>query len=123
MKMEKIQKFKDLIAWQEAHKLVLKIYTLTKTFPREELFVLTSQLRRASISVSSNIAEGFTRNSKKDKSYFYLISKGSISEVESQLTVAKDLGYVSESDFRNCESQMSRVDRLASGLIKSAQDR
>ncbi|MFA6536194.1 MAG: four helix bundle protein [Candidatus Paceibacterota bacterium] len=120
--MEKIQRFKDLVAWQEAHKLVLKVYQLTKLFPKDEMFGLTSQLRRAVVSVSSNIAEGFTRNSKKDKSHFYSTAKGSVSEVESQLLIAKDLGYISLNDFENCEVQLSRVDRLASGLIKSAQD-
>ncbi|MDP3958015.1 MAG: four helix bundle protein, partial [bacterium] len=82
--MGKITSFTDLIAWQEANRFAVFIYSLSKGFPKEEKFSLTDQLRRAAVSVSSNIAEGFARNSRKDKLQFYTIAKGSLFEVHSQ---------------------------------------
>jgi len=82
----KIKTFKDLETWKQAHKLVLVIYKLTKTFPKEEKYSLTDQIRRAVVSISSNIAEGFARDSKKDKIRFYSIALGSLIEVQNQLS-------------------------------------
>lgn len=118
--MQKIQKFTDLIAWKEAHTLVLLIYTHTKDFPDKERFGLTNQLRRAGVSVSSNIAEGFSRRSWKDKKRFYEISKGSLSEAENQILIARDISYLTLSDFEKCIDQIRMVDRLLTGLIQSA---
>ncbi len=123
MENRKIQNFTDLNAWKEAHKLVLSIYTATKTFPGDEKFCLTSQIRRAAISIVSNIAEGFGRNTEKDKSQFYAISKGSVLETQSQLLVAKDLGYISEEDFQEIQKQIIIVQKLLSGLVASAMNR
>jgi len=114
----KIRSFTDLIAWQEAHRLVILVYKATKNFPREELFVLTAQIKRAAISVSSNIAEGFSRNSAKDKCQFYAIALGSLTELQNQLLVARDLKYLTESDFQNIAQQTVRVSKLISGLKK-----
>jgi len=80
--MEKIKSFTDLISWQEGHKLVLLIYAITKKFPKEELFGLVSQIRRCAISITSNIAEGFSRKSKKEKINFYHISLDSLTELQ-----------------------------------------
>ena len=77
-----IKIFQDLGAWREGHKLVLLIYTVTGTFPRTETFGLSIQLRRAAVSITSNIAERFSRHSYKEKSYFYSVSKGSVTEVQ-----------------------------------------
>lgn len=123
MENQKIQNFTDLNSWKEAHKLVLSIYTATKTFPNDEKFCLTSQLRRAAISIVSNIAEGFGRNTAKDKAQFYAISKGSVLEVQAQLLVAKDLEYLSENDFQDTQKQILIVQKLLSGLVASAMNR
>jgi four helix bundle protein len=118
-----IKSFTDLIAWQEGHKLLLYIYKLTKNFPDDEKFGLTSQIKRSAVSISSNIAEGFGRNSRKDKLQFYAISKGSLYEAESQLRIALDLNYVTAIEFNTSKQMFDKNSRLISGLIKSAADR
>ena len=80
---QKIKTFRDLISWQEGHNLVLMIYEVTKTFPREEAFGLTTQLRRAAVSCTSNIAEGFSRLTANDKAHFYTMALGSLTEIQS----------------------------------------
>ncbi len=119
----KIQNFTDLEAWKEAQKIVLVIYKITKTFPPDERFGLTNQIRRASISIVSNIAEGFGRNSAKDKAHFYAIAKGSLLETESQLLVAKDLAFINEETFNEINMSIRLAIRLISGLVKSAMDK
>ncbi len=113
----KILAFTDLIVWQESHKLVLFIYKITKKFPREELFGLTSQMRRAAVSITSNIAEGFTRRGKKEKLQFYTFAKGSLVELESQLLVARDISYFDNRDFENIHIQIVSVHRLLNAFI------
>ena len=117
-----IKDFSDLFAWQESHKLVLFVYKLTKKFPEDEKFALTSQIRRAVVSITSNIAEGFGRNTKKDKTQFYAISKGSLYETYSQLIIALDLGYISESDYKIAKENILKCVRLISGLANTAFD-
>lgn len=97
--MKKIQYFTDLNAWKESHKLVLAVYKQTKQFPKEEIFTLTSQIRRTTVSITSNIAEGFSRRSFKEKIQFYSISLGSTTELQNQLIVAKDINYLSTNKF------------------------
>ena len=87
--LRKIKSFTDLNAWKESHKLVLMVYGVTKTFPREEIFALVSQMRRCAVSITSNIAEGFSRQSYKEKVQFYSISQGSVTELQSQLLIAR----------------------------------
>ena len=89
-----IKTFTDLIVWQKGHALVLEIYKITSFFPKEELYGLTSQIKRAIISVTSNIAEGFVRHSKKEKVQFYYVSLGSITEVQNHLIIARDLHFI-----------------------------
>lgn len=114
-----IKKFTDLYAWQEAHTIVLLIYEHTRSFPQDERFGLTSQLRRAVVSISSNIAEGFCRTSPKEKIQFYSIALGSTSEVQNQLLIAKDVGYMSKPHFDKIAAQSVTVHKLINGLIKS----
>lgn len=118
MKNQKIKSFTDLEAWKESHKLVLMVYKATKDFPKEEMFGLTSQLRRAAISIVSNIAEGFSRQGTKEKIQFYYISKSSNTEIQSQFLVAKDLRYLKEEEFSSIAEQSIKVNKLISGLIK-----
>ncbi len=116
-----IKKFTDLVAWQEAHKLVLLIYKITAHFPTEERFGITNQMRRAVISITSNIAEGFGRSTSKDKANFYTFSKTSLSELENQSIASRDLAYMSTSEFNSFQQQAEKVDRLIAGLYKSAE--
>jgi four helix bundle protein len=118
MENSKIKSFTDLNAWKEAHKLVLMIYKITKDFPKEEMYGLTSQLRRCAISITSNIAEGFSRYSFKDKANFYGMALGSTTELQNQILVAKDVGYINLEIFNGLANQTIVVHKLINGLIK-----
>ncbi len=112
----KIKSFRDLNAWKEGHKLVLMIYEITKKFPQSETFSLTNQVRRAVVSITSNIAEGFSRNTSKEKYQFYSIAHGSLSELQNQLFIAKDVGYLDNESFNKVFDQTNIVSRLLNGL-------
>lgn len=118
----KIQTFTDLNAWKEAHKLVLAVYELVKSFPKEEVFGLTSQMRRCAVSVTSNIAEGFSRQSYKDKVHFYVMAQGSLTELQNQLLIARDVNYMSTDAFQRLEAQAVSVHKLLNGLIKKSKE-
>jgi len=108
-----------LIVWQKSHKLVLKIYEITKEFPRDERFGLTSQIRRAAVSIPSNIVEGKARGSKKDYRRFLLMSRGSLEEVKYQLLLARDLKYIEQDVYNDVLDNAKEVGRMLSGLIKT----
>ncbi|MDP3696723.1 MAG: four helix bundle protein [Candidatus Taylorbacteria bacterium] len=112
----KIKSFTDLNAWKEAHKLAIMIYKATDNFPSKENFGLTSQMRRSAVSVSSNIAEGFSRATNKDKYQFYSIAQGSLTELQNQLLISKDVGYLEEQNFMNIANQTVTVNKLINGL-------
>ena len=114
-----IQKFEDILAWQRAHQLTLLVYALTKQFPKEELFGLVIQVRRAVVSIASNIAEGFKRRTKNDSAHFYNIAQGSLEEVKYQLLLAKDLNYIRIADYQETVSVMDDVGKLLTGWIKN----
>ena len=120
MGSDKIRTFKDLDAWKEGHVLVLLIYKLTKQFPKDEVFGLVSQMRRAAVSITSNIAEGFARSSFKEKAQFYSIAKGSVTELENQLLISKDIGYITANEFISTEEKALRVNRIVHGLIQGS---
>ena len=115
----KITTFTDLNAWKEAHRLVLMIYQATKMFPKSELFGLTDQIRRCAVSISSNIAEGFSRQSYKEKLQFYFTSLGSVTELQNQALIARDVEYISREDFTQIANQSITLHKLINGLIKS----
>lgn len=96
------------------------IYEITKKFPKEEMFGLTMQLRRAGVSHTSNLAEGFSRASYKEKTQFYTMALGSLTEVQNQLLVARDVGYLSKGDFDRVAQQTVVVSKLTNGLIKKS---
>lgn len=121
--MEIIKSFRDLKTWQEGHKLVIEIYTTSKKFPREEIFGITNQMRRAVVSFTSNIAEGFNRNSIKEKINFYYIALDSLAELENQLEIAKDIGYINEVDYRRILDKISLTQKITWGLIKKTKSR
>ena len=113
----KIKEFTDLLAWQEGHKLVILIYKTTNTFPRQEIYSLIDQMRRAATSITSNIAEGFGRQGYKEKIQFYYLAQGSLVELKNQLLIAKDVGYLSQSNFIQTTEQANHSHQLLQGLI------
>lgn len=94
------------------------IYKITKEFPKEEVFGLTAQIKRAAVSFTSNIAEGFSRNSYKEKSQFYAIALGSLTEIQNQLLIARDVGYLSQKEFIVIADQTVEISKITNGLIK-----
>ena len=115
----KITNFKQLNSWQQSHFLVLTIYKISSTFPKQEQFGLTNQIRRAAVSITSNIAEGFGRIGKKEKQHFFQIALGSLNEVESQLEIAKDLRYINRKTYQQTLVHVQTSSKLLSGLIRS----
>lgn len=116
----KIRSFTDLNAWKESHKLLILIYQITRQFPREELYSLVDQMRRAVISITSNIAEGFGRQTYREKIQFYYIAQGSLIEVKNQILAAKDIGYLKKEDFDKLTFQANIAHQLLQGLITSS---
>lgn len=120
--MSNITNFTDLTAYKKAHGLVIEVYKITKRFPLDEKFGLVNQIRRASVSITSNIAEGFARMTAKDKAHFYGMSRGSLLELQSQLLISKDLGYLSLMDCERMNVHIIETSKLISGIIRSARD-
>lgn len=119
--MNHIYGFEKLAVWQEVRIFVKSIYIMTKSFPQEEKYGLTDQLRRAAVSVSSNIAEGSNRKSSKDQSHFYQISYSSLMEVLSQLIISFDLRYISEEEYESKRNSIEKLSYLLNQLNKSVQ--
>lgn len=115
--MGQIKSFQDLEVWQRAHKLVLAVYRMTKTFPADERYGLVSQMRRAAVSVPANIAEGFKRRSKTDKMRFYNMSETSLEELKYYFILSKDLEYFNDSGQAIDEAGI--VSRMLYRLIES----
>ena len=113
------ESYRDLIAWRKAMHLVREIYDATRLFPRDELYGLTSQLRRAAVSVPSNIAEGQARFSSKELAHFLSQARGSLVEIETQILIAQDLGYLSATKTRLLLQQAAELGRVLNGLIAS----
>ncbi len=114
-----LKTYKELTAWQKAYDLCLVIYRISKDIPKEEQCGLISQLRRAALSIPSNIAEGYGRKSIGDYLRFLYISYGSVCELETQILISKDLGYISMECFQETNDKISEVERILKGLIKS----
>jgi four helix bundle protein len=111
--------YRKLIAYQKAKEVVKRTYKLLKKFPKEEQYAMCDQLRRASISITSNIAEGMNRYSVKDKNHFLEMAYGSLMEVSSQFEIAEELGYISNEDRLSMDKLIEEEARLLSGLKKS----
>lgn len=114
-----IQSYKDLIAWQLATDLSLRIYRATSAFPSDERFGLTSQLRRAAVSVPSNIAEGYGRGSTQDYLRFLKVARGSLYEIGTQLHIAHELGLIGHEVFNELSNTIQECGRTLAGLIRS----
>lgn len=113
----KIKSYKELTVWQKSMDLVIEIYKLTKTFPKEELYGLTSQMRRASVSIPSNIAEGAQRNHIKEYINFLYIARSSASELETQLNIAKRLNFISTPGKGPIEYVLTEVIKMLNSII------
>ncbi|MDZ7786554.1 MAG: four helix bundle protein [Candidatus Saccharibacteria bacterium] len=113
-----MKSFTDLKAWQKAHNLTLDIYKLTNDFPSTEQFGLSNQMRRAAVSACSNLAEGFGRSTAKDTNHFYIMSSGSLYELKSQALLAKDLTYVSNTEFVSLADKLNQTHKLVNGLLR-----
>ena len=114
---EKIQSYKDLVVWQKAKDFVLEMYKNTEKFPKHEQFGLTSQLRRATVSIPSNIAEGFRRGTDKEKLQFLRIAYGSGAEIETQLIIAKGLKYINDKAYTSLDTERSEIMKILNTLI------
>jgi len=112
-----VKSFEDLAVWKDARKFTNKIYNLTNKFPKEELYGLTSQIRRATVSIMSNIAEGFDRRSDKELTNFLSIARASSSEVQNDLYIALDLNYISQVEFNQLYQEAKKIAKQINGLM------
>ncbi len=122
-KPQSLDSFEKLLAWQAARELAKQTYILTRSFPRDEQFALTNQMRRAASSVSANIAEGFSRQTIADKLHFYTMAAGSLTELQSFLYIAMDVGYINEKERMVIYTYSVKAHKLLIGLIKSTRNR
>lgn len=113
-----IRSFTDLKVWQEGHKLVILIYKITESFPKKETFSLIDQMRRAASSITANIAEGFGRQTYKEKLQFYFMAQGSLTELKNFILIAKDVGYLKQEDFDRLVMQANLTHQLLQGFIQ-----
>ena len=113
------ERYQKLLVWQKAYQFALSVYKMTERFPKEEKYGLTSQIRRASISVFANIAEGYERHYRKEYVQFLAMSKGSVGEIETYLMFARDLGYINMIEYEAQNILLQEISRLLRGLINS----
>jgi len=106
---EPAKTFEDLLVWQKAHSFVLEVYHITGTFPKHEVFGLSSQFRRAAVSIAANIAEGFRKHSKADKACYFNVSRGSVEECRYYLILSKDLGYYDATETSSLLDEVSKM--------------
>jgi four helix bundle protein len=110
--------FRDLVLWQKAMALAFTAYRATRSLPRDEAFGLTSQIRRAAVSVPSNVAEGSARRTTRDYLAFLHVSRGSLAELRTQLLIAHEVGFFTDADLRSLETQVDEVGRLLNAVIR-----
>jgi four helix bundle protein len=118
-----LKNYQDLKVWQKAYQLCITIYKITKHFPKEERYGLTSQLKRSAVSVPSNIAEGYGRQTTREYMQSLYIAYGSHCELETQILLSKDLGYIKTEDFAVLQKDIGDVERMLKALIKSLQNK
>jgi len=114
-----VRTHKDLDVWKKSIEFVTEIYSVTALFPKSELYGLTSQIRRASVSIPSNIAEGATRNHKAEFKQFLFISLSSAAEIDTQLIIAGNLGFIEQNNVERLQIELSTISKMIQGLIKS----
>lgn len=114
-----MRNFKDPAIWQRSHALTLKIYQHTRNYPKEELFGLISQMRRSASSIPTNIAEGSGRHSEAEMKHFLVIARGSASELEYQLILSHDLGYLSDANFIELNTELNEIQKMIYSFIRN----
>ena len=114
----KIHSFTDLNVWKEGHKLVVSVYRISKSFPKAETYLMVDQMRRAASSITANIAEGFGRQTMKEKLQFYYQAQGSLTELKNFILIARDVDYLKREDFDFLAEQANLTHRLLQGLIQ-----
>lgn len=119
MEENKIKNFRDLKVWQKGHNLAVSIYRITKNFPKEERFGLIDQIRRAAVSITSNIAEGFGRGTLNDKIHFYTMALGSLFKVQNQLLISRDVRFLDSAECDSLFNDTIEINKMCSILIKS----
>jgi four helix bundle protein len=115
--MEQIKRYKDLLVWQKSMKLVTQVYEKSRSFPKEDTYGLTSQIRRCAVSIPSNIAEGYGRRTSGDYVRFLRIASGSLYELQTQMEIAKNLCYLQESEFQKIEANSIELEKMLSSMI------
>ena len=121
MEQKSIKSYRDLIIWQKSIELVTRIYIITKNFPTKETYGITLQMRKCAVSIPSNIAEGYGRNSTHDYLRFLKVSMGSLYEIETQLYIAYNLSYLNIESFKKLDDQCKEIERMSGSLIKKIQ--
>lgn len=114
-----MRNFRNLKVWERAHQLTLAIYQYSENFPRQEIFGLQSQLRRAAVSIPANIAEGCGRDSAMDRAHFFQIAAGSASELDYELLLARDLKYITDEVYEPTANEIEEIRKMLSGLIQA----
>jgi len=117
-----IKTYKDLIVWKKSKELVISIYEVSRYFPKEEMFGITNQMRRAAVSITNNISEGTGRQYKKDTLQFLFIANGSLNEAENMVLIANELGFINETKIIELSEKIEEVRRLLKGFIKYFQE-
>ncbi len=118
-----LKTYRDLLVWQKSFQLCIRIYRLSRNFPRDERFGLTSQVRRAAVSIPSNIAEGYGRGTTRDYLRFLWVANGSLAEVETQLMLARELQFAPETALNDLLEAMAEVERMLKALIRSLESK
>lgn len=118
-----INSYRDLVVWQKSLKLAKKVYDFTKLFPSEELFGITTQMRKSSVSVPSNIAEGYGRQYAKEYIRFLQIVRGSLYEFQTQLEISLHAGYLFKNDYNQIQLELSEIERMLNGLINKLKNK
>ncbi len=117
--MGKTTSYKQLVCWQKAHQFILDVYSITNEFPSSENYGLTSQFRRAAVSIAANIAEGYRKTGNADKLRFYNIAQGSLNESDYYLLLSKDLKYIKEKEYLKLNEQLEEVSRLLNAYYRA----
>jgi four helix bundle protein len=117
-----MRNYRDLQVWNKAHKLTLELYRVSQRFPREEIYGITSQLRRAAVSIGANLAEGCGRRTSPELARFVRIAMGSASELDYHLLLSKDLGFMNNDDFAHTASELTEVRKMLTSFLSSVEE-